>query len=75
MGDNPRGDLVIRVTVACGVLETIAVGLRLLARWKTKAGIGHDDYLIVVTLIPSYGMLVCGSLSMTLPSNQCWSTG
>lgn len=74
MADNPRGDLVIRVTIACGVLETIAVALRLLARWKSKAGFGADDYLIVATLIPSYGMLVSGSLSMVLHSDAFCST-
>lgn len=63
MANNPRGELVLRITTACGVLETIAVALRLLSRWKTKAGFGADDYLIVATLIPSYCMLISGCLS------------
>lgn len=63
MADNPRGDRVLRVTIACGILETIAVALRLLARRISKAGFGADDYVIIATLIPSYAMLISGCLS------------
>ena len=52
-----------RVAIACGVIETIAVCLRLLARWKTKAQFAIDDWIIVATLIPSYAMLVLGTFS------------
>lgn len=68
MTDNPRGEQVVRVTIACGILETFAVALRLLARWKCKAGFGADDHLIVATLIPAYGMLISGSLSTVFHS-------
>ena len=52
-----------RVAIACGVIETVAVCLRLLARWKSKAQFAVDDWIIVATLIPSYAMLVLGTFS------------
>ena len=60
MVPNPRGDEVIRVTVACGVLEATAVILRFVARWKTEAKYAADDWLILLTLLPSYAMLLAG---------------
>lgn len=63
--DNPRGEIVIRMTYAVGVLLAVAVALRLLARWRSKAGFAADDWCIVGSLIPSYGMLVSGALSKT----------
>lgn len=63
MSDQSRADSVNRVAVACGVIETVAVCLRLLARYKTKARFAVDDWVIVATLIPSYAMLVLGSFS------------
>ena len=63
---NPRGNLVIRVTIACGILETVAVFLRLLARWRSKAAFAADDWWIVATLIPSYAMLAVGCLMVTI---------
>ena len=65
MSTNSRGELVIRAGIVCGVFQTLSIFLRLLARWKTKAGFAVDDWLIVATLIPSYAMLVVGSLSMS----------
>ena len=63
MSDQSRADSVNRVAVACGVIETVAVCLRLVARWKTRAQFAVDDWLVVATLIPSYAMLVLGSFS------------
>ena len=63
---NPRGDLVIRVTIVCGVLETLAVSLRLVARWRSKASFAADDWWIVATLLPSYAMLAVGCLMVTI---------
>lgn len=60
---NPGRDQVIRVTVACGVLATVVVALRFLARWKSKASFAADDWWMVASLIPSYGMLAVGSIS------------
>ena len=64
--ENPRGEIVIRMTYVVGALLLVAVALRLLARWKSKAGLGADDLWIVGSLIPSYGMLVSGALSKTV---------
>lgn len=61
-----RGDSVNRVAVACGIIETVAVCLRLLARWKSKARFAIDDWVIVATLIPSYAMLIIGAYSMSV---------
>lgn len=56
----------IKVTIACGILETLAVFLRLLARWRSKAAFAADDWWIVATLIPSYAMLAVGCLMVTI---------
>ncbi len=61
---NPGRDQVIRVTVACGILATVAVCLRFVARWRSKASFAADDWWMVGSLIPSYGMLAVGSISM-----------
>ena len=61
--ENPRGDIVITMTYVVGVLLAVAVALRFLARWRSKAGFAADDWWIVGSLIPSYGMLVSGAIS------------
>ena len=60
---NPGAGLVIRTTIACGVLETAAVILRLIARWKSNASIARDDWVLVAALVPSYAMLANGIVS------------
>ncbi|CAD6563519.1 MAG: hypothetical protein ASARMPRED_000008 [Alectoria sarmentosa] len=62
---NPRRDQVIRVTVACGVLATVAVCLRFVARWRSKASFAADDWWMVASLIPLYCMLAVGSIMIT----------
>ena len=49
--------------IAVGVVVTIAVVLRLVARLKSQAAFAVDDWLIVASLIPTYGMLICGGFS------------
>ena len=49
--------------IAVGVAVTIAVILRLVARWRSKATFAVDDWLIVASLVPTYGMLLCGGFS------------
>ena len=61
--DNPKGEIVIIVTYVVGVILPVAVALRFLARWRSKAGFAADDWWIVASLIPSYGMLISGALS------------
>ena len=68
MFPNPRGAEVIRVTIACGILEAAAVTLRFLARWKSNAKFGPDDWVMLITLIPAYAMLVAGWYSTSPPS-------
>ena len=60
---NPGRDQVIRVTVACGILATVAVLLRFVARWRSKASLAADDWWMAASLIPSYSMLAVGSIS------------
>ena len=65
MVSNPVGDLTSRISIAFGVIDTIAVALRLLARTKTKASLSADDALITVSLIPLYGMAVISYLGQS----------
>ena len=60
---NPARGRIAQVTVACGVLATVAVILRFVARWRSKASFAADDWWMVASLIPSYGMLAVGSIS------------
>lgn len=60
---NPGRDQVIRVTVVCGILATVAVLFRFMARWRSKASFAADDWWMVASLIPSYAMLAVGSIS------------
>ena len=55
---------VIRISVALAVLCSVAVILRLAARWKGRASIGFDDGLMVVSLILFYSMTSCSILRM-----------
>ena len=57
---NSRGHVILSVCIACGVLETIAVALRFLARKRLGAGWRSDDWLIMAALIPNYVMIVLG---------------
>ena len=61
---NPERDRVAQVTVACGVLATVAVIFRFVARWRSKASFAADDWWMVASLIPSYSMLAVGSISL-----------
>lgn len=60
---NPGRDRVICITVISGVLATVAVLLRFVARRRSKASFAADDWWIAATLIPSYGMLAVGLIS------------
>ena len=53
---NSKADQMLQVTIAITVLATTAVPLRLLARWKSKADFAVDDWFLVGSLIPLYGM-------------------
>lgn len=60
MPENPLGDQVIRISIALGVLITLAVPLRFLARWKSKAKFAMDDVLIIISLLHQYVMIALG---------------
>lgn len=60
---NERGRAILCVCIACGILETVAVALRFLARRKMKARFQIDDWLIFASLWPNYSMIVTGSIS------------
>lgn len=62
MSANPIGDQVINNGIAFGVVCSIAVFLRLLARAKTKANLAADDFLIALSLGPLWGMVTIGCL-------------
>lgn len=66
MASNPRGQQVVQLSIAVGVVDTIAVALRLLARWIDRARMAPDDWMIVASLIPFYAMITTSSLRMML---------
>ncbi|KAL8992764.1 MAG: hypothetical protein Q9169_006858 [Polycauliona sp. 2 TL-2023] len=57
---NHRGQAILSVCIACGVIETVAVALRFLARRRIKARLQIDDWFIFASLWPNYIMIVTG---------------
>lgn len=55
-----RGYVIINMTIAVAIIVTGAVALRFVARDKSKAPFGLDDYHILLNLVPLYAMLTCG---------------
>ncbi|KAL8695737.1 MAG: hypothetical protein Q9224_003197 [Gallowayella concinna] len=47
-----RGYIIINMTIVVAIVVTFAVIFRSLARWKSKAGFGIDDYFIFGSLLP-----------------------
>ena len=58
MANNPTGEQLDRAPIALGVFVTLAVILRYLARWKSKADFAVDDVLIAISVLPQYAMIV-----------------
>ncbi len=58
MKSNPRGLLVLCVSACLGVIDTLAVVLRFIARRKSKLRLALDDWLIAASLIPAHGMII-----------------
>lgn len=56
--DNPKGAQIFHTGIALAMVDTLAVLLRLLARWRSKASFAIDDLLIVLSIFPFYGMVV-----------------
>lgn len=53
---NTLGKEIERIGLALADLATVAVLLRILARWKSKASFAGDDLMIILSLFPFYGM-------------------
>ena len=61
MPASPIGDPLNRTAITLGVLVTLAVVLRFLARWRSKADFAADDVLIAISVLPQYVMIVFGA--------------
>lgn len=62
--DNPRGAFVVHFSIAVVILITLAVVLRLAARYRSKAAFAVDDLWIVGSLLPFYGMIAASTTRM-----------
>ena len=68
--NNPVGLNVVRTSIAFGVIDAIAVSLRMIARWRSKAAFAADDALIVASLAPLFAMIVIGHFSQSDTPNS-----
>ena len=59
---NEHGHAILSVSIACGILETVAVALRFVARRKLGARYRWDDWLILISLVPNWGMVIIGGV-------------
>ena len=50
VGDNRSADIIAAQSIML-VVAYIAVGLRLLARRVSRAGMGYDDWMILIALV------------------------
>ena len=46
--DDTKAPSIIASVVILALLATIAVGIRLVIRWRTRVGFGPDDYTVVL---------------------------
>lgn len=58
MESNPRGVLIVCLSVVLGIIDLLAVVLRFIARRRSKSGLGLDDWFIAASLIPAYCMII-----------------
>ena len=65
---NTLGKRIERIGLALAVLATVAVFLRVLARWKSKARFAGDDLMIILSLFPFYGMTAISYLGSSCQS-------
>ena len=65
---NTLGRRIERIGLALAVLATVAVLLRVLARWKSKASFAGDDLMIILSLFPFYGMTAISYLGSSCQS-------
>ena len=66
------GSEVTHLSIAVCVLSTVAVILRLLARWRSNVSFACDDWCIVDSLIPFYAMIECSTVCTSLCSRPRW---
>ena len=66
MADTANGSLIKHASIAISIIDTCAVLLRLLARWRSKAVFAADDYLITISLLPLYAMITLGFFGMDM---------
>lgn len=64
--ENQKAASVVRLGIAFGIIDTVAVLLRLLARWRSNAAFAADDWWIVWSLVPLYSMVAVGTMGMLL---------
>lgn len=73
---NNRGNAILSVCIACGVIQTFAVALRFLARRRIKTRLQIDDWFIFGSLWPNYAMIVIGGFrEYTSIDIQCHGYG
>lgn len=63
MAKYPAQAMVVDVSLVVGIIDTVAVVLRLVARKRSKATFAVDDVLIIFSILPLYGMVALSHLS------------
>ena len=74
--EDYRAFRVILLSVVLASSCTVALTLRLAARWKSDAKLGWDDGFIIISLFCYYSMVCCSNLSMyqdTREYTEDWS--
>ncbi|KAI4133647.1 MAG: hypothetical protein LQ341_006147 [Variospora aurantia] len=62
-----QGSRIVASMVALIVLPTLAVIARLLSRYLAHAGFWYDDLWVVISLLLSYGPIICVLICKSLP--------
>ena len=71
---NTLGKEIETLGLALSILATVAVLLRILARWKSKASFAGDDLLIILSLFPFHGMTAISYLGLSVPTCRAATT-
>ncbi|KAL8888010.1 MAG: hypothetical protein Q9205_002299 [Flavoplaca limonia] len=64
VSNEDRSSHVVGSAVVLIVLPTVAVILRLLSRWMSKAGLWIDDYTVILSLVISWGPNIVNLLAV-----------
>ena len=65
MVSNPVGNRVLHTCLAFGIIDTVAVALRIFARRRSNAAFAADDALIIASLVPFYSMMIIDHFSQS----------